>query len=293
MSSLKIHVNLFVFLLISLLIAGCLNNNSNDSQLPEDDRDSGENDNENPPPDDDTTDPDLPEDLDEEEPDVNDDESDDPDELETIIKPEDVNLSVDRPQDVRTMGTNWYEIIGEPTGSNITWLVDSEIVGYENKILYEFPRSDYFLLEVIVKWDNFEKVFSEIIPVKNHDDIGGFSVNDREILISSDDPIGYGIWIKPGISVPTLWINISIKNGNGKLNYWMDLQRENELEAFERVSDETVELNFDDYAKTFYFDESFFIERSNNEPYIFWFIEELADDKGSFASIETLNELRY
>ena len=93
MARLKRSVNFFIFLLISILIAGCLNNNSQDSQHPEDD------------------------------------------EPETIIKPEDVNLSVDRVKNVRTKFEHWYEIIGEPTGSNITWFVDNEIIGYENRKL--------------------------------------------------------------------------------------------------------------------------------------------------------------
>lgn len=79
MSSLKKPVKLFVFLLISLLIAGCLDNNSQDSQLPEDDEEPGEIEDENPIPEDEEPDPDPPEDPDDEEPEPNDDDNDDSD----------------------------------------------------------------------------------------------------------------------------------------------------------------------------------------------------------------------
>lgn len=286
----RILITIISLLLGFSFISGCItsNNPSNDDTVVEE----FEEDNGNEEPDDDNPfDVELEENLeDEKEPEPIDNE---PEDVEEVIEPEEVELSVDHPQDVRTNWGHWYEILGEPEGSNITWLVDSDIVGYGNRILYEFPRSDYFLLEVIVKWADYEKIYSETIPVRNCDKIGGFNAKDRELLMSSDNPMGYGLNIEPGISVPTLWLNISISNGNGVLNYWMDLQRENDLEPYEIVVYESLDLNFENYSKSYYFDEPFFIERSNNEPYIFWFKEELGDDKGSFASIETWHELRY
>lgn len=212
---------------------------------------------------------------------------------EEYPSPEEVQLFFNHTCFFTTRNGKFLEVGGEPKGSNITWTLDGEIIGY-GKIFQYMPReSDYKLLRVDVKWGSFEKNHSRWIMIQQRDSRGGFETSSNGTMGSETNPHGYSLNIKPAITIPSLMLNVSASQINGTMRYWIKLQEEDTYDYFETVVDVEANLTMGNYSRSFFFDKLFFIERDDHEPYLLSFLFTIESNNGSYSKIVTEHWLDY
>lgn len=212
--------------------------------------------------------------------------------IEEVVKPEDVDLRINYTGIFHSHCTMPVSIEGEPPGSNITWYLDDVEFDHGKTIQLGFPRSDYFTVRVSVKWDRYEKNVSERFAVKNPDDIGHLGY-EGWYLKPEWTPTGFGISIESGITVPTLWINVSMWVKNGSMNYTFNIGSLGYDEIFENLEFDELNESNGTYTRSFFYDKDFFKAREVNGDYILWIIAEVYGSEDTVGNMKVYHELRY
>ena len=212
---------------------------------------------------------------------------------EEYTKPEDVLLNFNFTNYFVTHSSKILEIVGEPEGSNITWWFDKEIIGYGNKIEFRPQISEYKPLLAEVRWGPYQKNITRYIMIHKNDDVGGTQGFFGGPPNSENEFGGDGIIIEQSMMVPTLTFSFSTSEINGTFRFWIKLRKENMTEYFETILEIEKELNNRIYTKSFYYDKTFFIKRSQYEPYLMFFLFQVQNKDGSYCTIVTNHWLDY
>ena len=207
--------------------------------------------------------------------------------------PEEVQLFFNHTCFFSTGLSKFLEVGGEPEGSNITWTLNGEVIGY-GKTVYFMPRkSEYALLRADVSWGEYQKNHSRWIRIPQTDNRGSFETSSNGLLESEAGPTGYAFQIVPAITIPSLMLNVSATQINGSLKYWIKLQEKNKIESFETVAEVEADLNGGNYSRSFFLSKMFFMDREDYEPYYLSFLFMIESLDGSFSQITTEHWLDY
>jgi hypothetical protein len=221
------------------------------------------------------------------------DENDSNNEKEDFPHPDEVQLYFNHTDYYRTGSGKFLEVGGEPDGSNVTWTINDEIIGYGKKFQYMPRESAYKFLKVDVRWGQYEKNRSMWIVINQKDTRGGFEASSNGYGNEELGPQGYGLNIEPAITIPSLMLNVSASKINGTIHYWIKLREENKLDYFETVVDVEADLNEGNYTRSFFFDKLFFMDRSDKEPYLLLFLFMIESYDGSYSKVTTEEWLDY
>lgn len=233
MSSKMQSATFSVLLIITLLVAGCLGNNSQDNQIPEDEKETvgDEKDQPFPESEDIEKDPIL-------EPDEEDETEEEPsftDESELELIDSGITLEIDYDDDdPRTYDRINYTVYGGPSGSNITWDFDDDTILYGEKIIHFFRVSDYHIVNVTSRWEGYFAFGSIRIAVKNNDlEIAGHP-EQQYYLAQSGGSLGLGV--NEGISVPRAVVSIEMNNFTGEVDVGVKLSTRTDEGRYENLA---------------------------------------------------------
>lgn len=107
-----------------------------------------------------------------------------------------------------------------PNNANVSWNSELENLSYYGKtISIVFDQSEQYTISVVAKWDDIIGHGSITLPVKNQDEEkiwGGPGL--IEIRISRGKGAGEYVDIYPGISTPTVYSHVTVKNIYGRFS---------------------------------------------------------------------------
>lgn len=203
-----------IFICLLVLVGGCIDNNSKDTSLNNNNEDFDDDKDQNPTDesyddedlsaDDETVDDNIIEDL----PD---------DEVEELIESEiTLEIIVDG-DDIRSYDRINYTVTNAPYGSNITWEMGDGTILYGEKVQHFYRSSDYYQINVTAIWDDEFSIGTRTVPVKNRDeDNYSLGYSSTRLILGS---LGYsiGIVVEKGITIPDVYITIKLVNLTGRL----------------------------------------------------------------------------
>ena len=99
--------------------------------------------------------------------------------------------------------------------------------------------------------------------------------------------------IDPGLTEPTLWLNLTISIQRTSLKYWIKLQEDDSSEPFEIVDYRYIPIGSLEGVISFHYDADFFEQREDRESYHFMIFAEPGDEENGSFDIEINYELRY
>lgn len=213
---------------------------------------------------------------------------------EVIPTPDDVNLTMNISSRGLTNYSNDFMVDGAPEGSNITWLLDDRILGYDEIDNYHFMDTGYYALTAQVSWDKYTMNLTEELEIELVNRLGSMYLTYPWYWFMEIDPWWEVITtIEPGLTEPTLWVNISLTLGNTMVKCWIELMEDDKMESFEILSYDVIPLGQMQYYRSHFFDKDFFAQREVHEPYFFLIRLELSDPESAIIEGEVAHELVF
>jgi hypothetical protein len=189
---------------------------------------------------------------------------------ETILTPDEVNLSLNISSRGLTNYSNDFMVGGAPAGAEFIWYIDESVVGTVNPLRYIFMEAGHYDLEVKVFWSSYSLNLTRQLSIERVDEMGSTYLNYPWYWPLEDgdlyEPI---VTIRNGLTEPTLWVNVSFTVSRTVVKCWIELVEEDKMETFEVVSYDVVPAGQMVYERSHYFNGDFFEEREYHEDYYF------------------------
>jgi len=211
-----------------------------------------------------------------------------------VLTPEEVNMTLNISSRGVTNHSNDFSVEGAPEGSNITWSLNDETKGYGPSLGLNFYEAGHFNLTAMVSWDVYKINLSETLSINRPNNEGDFTlVYPWYVPVEISPVMGIIDTILPGLTEPTMWINLSMTLGNTYVKFWLELQEEDKIEPFEVLDYDIIPVGSLQYSRTFFLDKDFFDLHENREPYFISIRMEIGNPDSGTMVCEVHSTLRY